>query len=68
MKRNLGDSDKIIRLIVAVIIATMYFGGLISGTLAIVLGLLAIVFSLTAFINFCPLYSIFGWSTFKKKA
>ncbi|HEY1054381.1 MAG TPA: DUF2892 domain-containing protein [Emticicia sp.] len=67
MKKNMGSTDRVIRLLVGVIIAVLYFTHIISGTLAIILGALAIVFLLTSFISFCPLYLPFGINTFKKK-
>ncbi len=67
MKKNMGSTDKIIRIIVAVIIGALYLTEIISGTLAIVLGIFAIVFLLTSFISFCPLYVPLGISTCKKK-
>lgn len=63
MKKNMGSADKIIRLIVAAIIAILFFTNVISGTLGIVLLVLAVVFTLTSFISFCPLYAIFGMNT-----
>jgi Protein of unknown function (DUF2892) len=66
MKKNMGSTDKMIRIIVAIIIAVLYFMNFISGTLAIVLGVLAILFALTSFISFCPLYFLFGINTNKK--
>lgn len=67
MKKNMGSADRIIRLIVAVIIAVLYYNGTISGTLGIVLLVLAGVFVLTSFVSFCPLYAPFGISTCKVK-
>ncbi|MBS1737912.1 MAG: DUF2892 domain-containing protein [Bacteroidetes bacterium] len=67
MKKNMGTTDKAIRILIAVVIGVLYFTNTISGTLAIVLGILAIVFLLTSFISFCPLYLPFGINTFKKK-
>jgi hypothetical protein len=67
MKSNLGSYDKVIRLVIATIVGVLYFTKVISGTLAVVLGIVAIVFALTAFINFCPLYKILGISTKTKK-
>lgn len=67
MKKNMGTADKVIRILVAVIIGVLYFTNIISGTLAIILGVLAAVFVLTSFISFCPLYLPFGISTFRKK-
>lgn len=63
MKKNMGKTDRIIRITIAVIIAVLYFMNVISGTWAIVLGVLALVFVLTSFISFCPLYLPFGIST-----
>ena len=59
----MGSTDKIIRILAAVLIAVLYFTNLISGTLAIILLAFAGVFILTSFISFCPLYLPFGIST-----
>ncbi|MCZ2101107.1 MAG: DUF2892 domain-containing protein [Chitinophagales bacterium] len=66
MKQNMGKQDKLIRLAVAALIGALYFGHVISGTLAIVLGILAIIFAATSFINFCPIYAALGINTKKK--
>ena len=63
MKKNMGNADRIIRFIIAAIIGVLYYTGTISGTLGIVLLVLAGVFLLTSFISFCPLYAPFGLST-----
>ncbi|MBK8442991.1 MAG: DUF2892 domain-containing protein [Sphingobacteriales bacterium] len=67
MKKNMGTTDKAVRILVAVVIAALYYTGTISGTLAIVLLALAIIFLLTSFLNFCPLYTLFGISTLKDR-
>jgi hypothetical protein len=67
MKKNMGSADKMIRTLIAVIIAVLYFSNVITGTAGIVLMVLAAVFLLTSFISFCPLYTIFGISTKKKE-
>ena len=67
MKKNMGNADRIIRVIVAVIIAALYFTNVISGTLGIVLLALAGIFVLTSLFSFCPLYAPFGLSTCKTK-
>ena len=67
MKHNMGTEDRIIRLAAAVVIAILYFTGLISGTLALILAILAVVFVVTSFLGFCPLYLPFGLSTLRKK-
>lgn len=63
MKKNMGSADKIIRLIIAAVIAFLYYNGTISGTLGIVLLVFAIVFVFTSLISFCPLYSLIGLNT-----
>ncbi len=68
MKKNMGSTDKIIRIVIAAIIAVLYFTNVISGTAAIILGVLAVVFLLTSMVSFCPLYPLFGINTCKKKA
>jgi hypothetical protein len=65
MKKNMGSADKIIRVLIAIIIAVLYWQNIISGTLAIVLLIVGAIFLLTSLISSCPLYSIFGISTCK---
>jgi hypothetical protein len=67
MKPNMGSTDKIIRIIIAIVIATLFLTHVISGTLGIILLVLAGIFVLTSFISFCPLYLPFGISTRKKE-
>lgn len=66
MKKNMGKIDKMVRVLIAAIIAYLYFTGVITGTLGVVLLVAAVVFVLTSLINFCPLYTVFGWNTSKK--
>lgn len=67
MKRNLGMNDRLIRLLLAVVVAILYYKGIISGTTGLVLGIVALVFALTSMVSFCPLYAVFGFSTSKKE-
>ncbi len=67
MKTNMGTTDRIIRLAVAAIIAILYFTGTVTGTLGIVLLVVAGVFALTSVVSFCPLYTIIGVNTCKVK-
>lgn len=67
MKANMGRTDKLVRLAVVALIAALFFANVISGTLAIVLGIVAIVFAATSFINFCLVYTILGINTKEKK-
>lgn len=66
MKSNVANADRIIRILVAIVIAVLYFTHQISGIAAIVLLAVAGIFIVTAFINFCPLYYALGISTRKK--
>lgn len=66
MKKNMSNWDRILRVLVAVVIAVLYFTNQISGIAAIILGLFAVVFLLTSLIRFCPLYFPFKFSTIKK--
>ena len=59
----MGNADRIIRIIVAALIAILYFSGTVTGTLGIVLLVLAGIFALTSVVSFCPLYAPFGIST-----
>ena len=65
MKQNMGTIDRIIRIVAALAVGALYAMGVISGTIAIVLGVLAVVFIATSFLGFCPLYLPFGLSTRK---
>jgi hypothetical protein len=67
MKKNMGSTDKVIRILIALIIGLLYYLGIISGTTALVLGIFAVIFVLTSLISFCPLYLPLGISTCKKK-
>ena len=67
MKANMGNTDKIIRILAAILIGVLYFMQLISGTLAIVLLIVAGAFIITSFMSFCPLYLTFGLSTVQKE-
>ncbi|MGN5955177.1 YgaP family membrane protein [Sphingobacterium lactis] len=66
MKKNMGTVDRTIRVILALAIAVLYFMNVISGTLAIVLLVIAVVFVLTSVIGYCPLYSLLGISSRKR--
>ena len=63
MKKNMGLADKAIRFVLAAIVGILYFTNVISGTLAIVLGVIAVAFIVTSFVSFCPLYLPFGINT-----
>lgn len=67
MKKNMGTIDKVVRILVALVIAVLYFTHVITGVLGIVLLVVAVVFVATSFLSFCPLYLPFGINTGKKE-
>lgn len=66
MNRNMSDIDRIVRVVAAAVFAYLYFSGVVTGALGIVLLVLGVVFLLTAVVAFCPLYAPFKFSTYKK--
>ncbi|HOU14315.1 MAG TPA: DUF2892 domain-containing protein [Anaerolineae bacterium] len=66
MKKNMGTVDRIVRVVIAAIIAILYFTNAISGALAIILGIVALIFLATSAVGFCPLYVPLKISTRKQ--
>jgi len=67
MKKNVGNTDKLIRLIVAVILFLLVYTGKVQdNTMQYVLLIIAFVAALTSLLNYCPIYQIFGIDTNKK--
>jgi amino acid transporter len=67
MRKNMGTADRIIRTALAIIIGILYLTGQLTGTAAVVLGIIAIIFLLTSIISFCPLYVPLKISTRKEQ-
>ena len=67
MKQNMGNADRLSRIAVAAIIAVLYFTHTISGTIGYVLLAIGAIFLITSLIGSCPLYSIFGFTTCRRK-
>lgn len=63
MKKNMGNTDRMIRLLLAVVVAILFYTNVISGTLGIVLLVIAGVFVVTSLVSFCPLYTLIGMNT-----
>lgn len=59
MKKNMGRTDKIVRLLIAVALLIIYANDIVEGTWGIILLVLAAILVLTSFVSFCPLYSPF---------
>lgn len=67
MKKNLGNLDRLIRLLIALVIIPLYFMNVISGAIALIALALSAILMLTSVIRYCPLYKLFGISTVKAK-
>jgi hypothetical protein len=63
MKKKMGNTDRVVRLIAAAIFAALYFTNTVTGTFGIILLVLAAVFVLTSLVSSCPLYTLMGLST-----
>lgn len=63
MKKNMGTTDRIFRIIIAAAIGFLYYNKTITGAFGIILLVLAGIFVLTSLVGFCPLYTLMGWST-----
>ncbi|WP_373494784.1 DUF2892 domain-containing protein [Aquiflexum sp.] len=63
MKKNMGNADRVIRALIAIVAAYLYFSGIVSGFVGIVLVVVAAVLLLTSLVSFCPLYSLVGLNT-----
>ena len=67
MKKNVGNLDKVLRIILALLIGYLYYSGVISGALGIVLIVFGGILVLTSLVSFCPIYAPFGIKTCKIK-
>ena len=66
MKKNMGTTDRIIRTVLAIVFATLFFTGTITGAWGILLLVLGAVFLLTSLVSSCPLYTLIGMNTCPK--
>jgi len=65
MKMNMGNADRIVRGLIAVCLIALNIKGIITGGLAMAAIIIAVIFMLTSLVGFCPVYSIFGFSSRK---
>ncbi|MCA9941477.1 MAG: DUF2892 domain-containing protein [Anaerolineales bacterium] len=66
MTKNMGDLDRVVRFLGAVVLGILYFAHVVSGTVALVSLIIAILLLLTSLVGFCPLYAPFGITTQRK--
>ena len=64
----MGIADRVIRIVLAAVVAVLYFTNQLPMVAAIILGILAVVFLVTGIAGICPLYLLFGISTKRKTA
>ena len=63
MKKNVGNIDRIVRILLALVFGYLYFTGAVTGLVGTVLLVLGGIFVLTALLGTCPIYSALGMST-----
>jgi hypothetical protein len=68
MKRNMGLADRVIRIVLAAAVAVLYFTHQLTGTAAIILGIVGGIFLVTGIVGFCPLYAPFHLSTRRRQS
>jgi uncharacterized membrane protein YccC len=66
MMKNMGNLDRALRLAIVLAIAVAFLLGKLSGTIALILGVVVVAFFLTSLVGTCPLYMPFGLSTRRK--
>lgn len=59
----MGSADRIVRILIALLAAYLYYAGIVTGTWGIVLIVVSVIFLLTSAVGFCPLYAVFGIKT-----
>ena len=67
MKANMGTTDRTLRLVTVIAVAVCYFTSVISGTVALIAGIIAVIFLITSMVGVCPAYLPFGLSTLRKR-
>jgi K+-transporting ATPase A subunit len=65
--KNIGKSDKIVRVLIAVLFTVLFLNQVITGVMGVILVILAGVFLLTSVVGTCPLYLPFKINTNHKK-
>jgi hypothetical protein len=63
MKKNVGLTDRSVRIVIAAILAILYFSGVVTGTIGIILLIVAAVALITGLFRICGLYALLGINT-----
>ncbi|MGB4204787.1 MAG: DUF2892 domain-containing protein [Bacteroidales bacterium] len=67
MKKNVGTIDAVVRYIIAVVLAALIYMKVLTGTIAIIAGIVAAAMLLTGLFGWCGLYALLGINTCRKK-
>lgn len=68
MTKNVGPTDRTIRIVLAVLFVFLITTGATEGAIAWILGILAVTLVATSFVSWCPLYAPFKISTVKRNS
>jgi len=67
MKQNMGAADRLVRLVLAIVFAVLWFQNIVTGVTGIIVLTAGCIFILTSVVSACPLYNLFGISTCARK-
>ncbi len=67
MKKNMGNLDKVLRILGALLLVVLYFTKVLTGVWGIIALIVAVIFVITSIVGFCPLYVPFKINTAKKE-
>lgn len=62
----MGIFDRVLRIILAIVVAILIYMETLTGTAAIVLGIISGIFLITSIFGICGLYYVVGVNTCKK--
>ncbi len=68
MKKNIGSTDRLVRILLALVLTILYAGGAFKGWWAVLAGFLVLMLLTTSSMRFCPIYSPFRISTAKDES
>ena len=63
----MSQTDRAVRIFVALLVFYLYYSGTLAGGVGIALMIISIVFVLTSLVSFCPLYRVVGFSSCKEE-
>lgn len=66
MARNEGSMDRAARMIVGIGLLALGLSGTVQGTMGTIVGFVGVIALATGIVGFCPLYTVFGWSTCRR--